>query len=157
MDARNGGRGIAGAPPDVSAGGAPHLLGGNTLVAPGSGTVDKEDRMREEVGKAPPRLEERKGASEYFLAFALLHAGCGDEVIEARLDKRALACWCLRCDELRIIGDPVGRDNGNLPGQGRVPRPIVCVNAFTLTTVLVGEPGLSRRRQARQALSNKSG
>jgi hypothetical protein len=41
-----------------------------------------------------PRLEERKEASEYFLAFALLHAGCGDEVIEARLDKRALACWC---------------------------------------------------------------
>ncbi len=73
-----------------------------------------EDRMREEVGKAPPRLEERKGASEYFLAFALLHAGCRDEVIEARLDKLALACWCLRCDELRIIGDPVGRDNGNL-------------------------------------------
>ena len=63
--------------------------------------------MREEVGKAPPRLEERKGASEYFLAFALLHAGCGDEVIEARLGKRTLACWCLRSDELRIIGDPV--------------------------------------------------
>src|SRR5919107_5303451 len=77
--------------------------------------------MREEVGKAPLRLEERKGASEYFLAFALLHAGCGDEVIETRLDKRALACWCLRCDELRIIGDPVGRDNGNLPGQGASP------------------------------------
>lgn len=63
--------------------------------------------MREQVGESPPRLEERKGASEYFLAFALLHAGCGDEVIEARLDKRTLACWCLRCDELRIIGDPV--------------------------------------------------
>jgi hypothetical protein len=84
-------------------------------VAPGSGTVDKEDRMREEVGKAPPRLEERKGASEYFLAFALLHAGCEDEVIEARLDIRILACWCLRCNELRIFGDdPVGTDNGNL-------------------------------------------
>ena len=54
--------------------------------------MDKEYRMREEVGKAPLRLEERKGASEYFLAFALLHAGCGDEVIEARLDKHALAC-----------------------------------------------------------------
>ena len=107
--------------------------------------------MREQVGESPPRLEERKGASEYFLAFALLHAGCGDEVIEARLDKRTLACWCLRCDELRIIGDPVGRDNGNLPGQGRVPRHIVCVNAFTLITLLVGEPGLSRRRRARQA------
>ena len=88
--------------------------------------------MREEVGKAaPPRLEERKEASEYFLAFALLHAGCGDEVIEIRLDKSTLACWCLRCEELRIIGDPVGRDNGNLPGQGRVPRRIVCVSAFT--------------------------
>jgi hypothetical protein len=70
--------------------------------------------MREEVGKAPPELEERKGASECFLAFALLHAGCGDEVIEARLDRRALVCWCLRCDELRIISDPVGRDNDNL-------------------------------------------
>ena len=94
--------------------------------------MDKEDRMREEVGKAPPRLEERIGASECFLAFALLHSGCGDEVIEARLDKRALACWCLRCEELRIIGDdPVGRDNGNLPGQGRIPRRIVCVTAFT--------------------------
>jgi hypothetical protein len=93
--------------------------------------VDKEDRMREEVGKAPPRLEERKGASEYLLAFALLHAGCGYEVIEARLDKRTLACWCLRCGELRIIGDPVGRDNGNPPGQGLVPRRIVHVNAFT--------------------------
>jgi hypothetical protein len=79
--------------------------------------VDKEDRMREEVGKAaPPRLEERQGANENFLAFTLLHAGCGDEVIEARLDKRALVCWCLRCEELQIISDPVGRDNGNLPG-----------------------------------------
>ena len=77
--------------------------------------------MREQVGEAPPSLEERKGASEYFFAFALLHAGCGDEVIEARLDKRSLACWCLRCDELRIIGDPVDRDNDNLPGQGRLP------------------------------------
>ena len=72
--------------------------------------------MREQNGKAPPRLGERQGASENFLAFALLHAGCGDEVIEARLDKRTLACWCLGCDEKRIIGDPVGRDNGNLPG-----------------------------------------
>jgi hypothetical protein len=87
--------------------------------------------MREEVGEAPPRCEEQKGASEYFLAFALLHAGCGDEVIEARLDKRTLACWCSRCDELRIIGDPVGRDNGNLPRQGRVPRRIVHLRAFT--------------------------
>ena len=95
-------------------------------MAAGNGTVDKEDQMLEEVGKAaPPRLEERQGASEYFLAFALVHAGCGDEVIETRLDKRALACWCLRCEELRIIGDPVGRDNGNLPGQGRVSRCIV--------------------------------
>ena len=75
-------------------------------MAAGSGTVDKEDQMREEVGTVPPRLEERKGASEYLLAFALLHAGCGDEVIEARLDKRALVCWCLRCTELRIIGAP---------------------------------------------------
>jgi hypothetical protein len=83
--------------------------------------VDKEDRMREEFGKASQRLEERKGASEYFLAFALLHAGCGDEVIEARLDKCALACWCLRCDELRIIGDPVGGDIGTLPRQGESP------------------------------------
>ena len=97
--------------------------------------------MREQVGKAPPRLEERKGASEYLLAFALLHAGCGDEVIEARLDKRSLACWCLRCDELRIIGDLVGRDNGNLSGEGRVPLPIVCVKTFTLTTLIIGEPG----------------
>jgi hypothetical protein len=87
--------------------------------------------MREEVGESPPRREKQKGASECFLTFALLHASCGDEVIEARLDKRALACWCLRCDELRIIGDPVGRDNGNLPGQGRVPRRIVHVSAFT--------------------------
>jgi hypothetical protein len=72
---------------------------------------------------------EARGAkrSECFLVFALLHAGCGDEVIEAKLDKRTLACWCLRCDELRIIGDPVGRDNGNLPEQGRVPRRIVRV------------------------------
>jgi hypothetical protein len=83
--------------------------------------VDKEDQMREEVGKAAPRLEERKGASEYFLAFALLHAGCGDEVIEARLDKHSLACWCLRCDELRIIGDPMGGDNSNLPRWGECP------------------------------------
>ena len=28
-------------------------------IASGSGIVDKEDRMREEVGKVPPRLEER--------------------------------------------------------------------------------------------------
>jgi len=63
--------------------------------------------MREEAAKSAPRHEERKGASEYFLAFVLLHTGCGDEVIEARLDKHALACWCLRCDELRIIGDPI--------------------------------------------------
>ena len=95
-------------------------------MVPGSGTVDKEDRMQEEVGKAaPPRLKERQGASEYFLACALLHAGYGDEVIQTALDKRALACWCLRCEELQIIGDPVGRDNGNLPGQGRVSRCIV--------------------------------
>jgi hypothetical protein len=121
VGARNGGRGIPGAPLDVNAGCAPRLSGGNTLVAPGSGTVDKEDRMQEEVGKASPRLEERKGASEYFLAFALLHAGCGDEVIEARLNKRTLACWCSRCDELRIISDPVGRDNGNLKVPARDP------------------------------------
>lgn len=70
--------------------------------------------MREDAGKAPLRLEERKEASECFLAFALLHADCGDEVIEARLDKRALACWCSRCDELWIIDGPAGRDNGNL-------------------------------------------
>jgi hypothetical protein len=107
--------------------------------------------MQEEVGKAPPRLEERREASEYFLAFALLHAGCGKEVIEARLDKHILACWCMRCDDLRIVGDSVSRDNDDLPGQGRVPRCIGCVSAFTSTTLLVGEPRLSRRRRARQA------
>ena len=77
--------------------------------------------MREQVGEAPPRLEERKGASEYFLAFALLHAGCGDEVIQTRLDKRSLACWCLRCDELRIIGDPVVGTTVIFWGRGESP------------------------------------
>jgi hypothetical protein len=77
--------------------------------------------MQEEVGKAPPRLEERRGASEYFLAFALLHAGCGDEVIEARLDKRTLACWCMRCDELRIIGDPWVGTTMIFRGRGESP------------------------------------
>ena len=133
----------------TNAGGARRLSGGNPPVAPGSGTVDKEDRMREEVGETPPRREKRKGASEYFLEFALLHAGCGDEVIEARLDKRTLACWCLRCDELRIIGDPVGRDNGNSPGQGRVPRHIVCANAFTLTNLMCEFIGRAASRAAR--------
>ena len=47
--------------------------------------------MREEVGEAPPRLEERKGASKRFLTLALLRAGCGDEMIEAASDRRAPA------------------------------------------------------------------
>ena len=61
--------------------------------------------MQEEVGKvAPPRPKKRQGASEYFLAFALLHAGCGEEVIEARLDKRAQACWCLEKQAASLEG-----------------------------------------------------
>ena len=42
-------------------------------------------------------------------------------MIEARLDKRSLACWCLRCDELRIIGDPVVGTTVIFWGRGESP------------------------------------
>lgn len=39
-----------------------------------------------------------------FAAFALLHARCGDAVVETRLDEGSLACWCVRCGEARVFG-----------------------------------------------------
>jgi len=40
-----------------------------------------------------------------FAGFALRHTGCGDEVLEVELDEGGvIACWCLRCDELRVFG-----------------------------------------------------
>ena len=62
--------------------------------------------MRKGFGEARPRSEGRGGPTEAdapFLAFVLLHAGCGDGVIEYRLGERFLACWCRRCDESRIF------------------------------------------------------
>ncbi len=39
-----------------------------------------------------------------FAAFVFKHGGCGDELIETRLDEELLTCWCLQCDELVTFG-----------------------------------------------------
>ena len=62
--------------------------------------------MRKESSEARPRPEGRGVPTEAdaaFLAFVLVHAGCGDGVAEYRLGERSLACWCRRCDEMRIF------------------------------------------------------
>lgn len=62
--------------------------------------------MRKRSGEAPPRPGGRGGATEAgaaFLAFVLIHAGCGDGAAEFRLGERSLACWCQRCDELKVF------------------------------------------------------
>ena len=62
--------------------------------------------MHEEPGGARPRPRGRGALTEVgaaFFAFVLRHAGCGDGVAESRLDERSLACWCRRCDELRVF------------------------------------------------------
>lgn len=41
-----------------------------------------------------------------FAVFVFAHAGCGDEVLDSRVDEDSVECWCLRCDEMRIFGPP---------------------------------------------------
>lgn len=42
-----------------------------------------------------------------FAAFSLEHAGCGDEVIEVRVDEHTILEWCMACRVMRIFGpDP---------------------------------------------------
>ena len=62
--------------------------------------------MSKESGGARPQPKGRGGPTELgaaFFAFVLRHADCGDGVAESRLDERSVACWCRRCDELRIF------------------------------------------------------
>lgn len=62
--------------------------------------------MNKESGGARSRPKGRVGPTKVgvaFFAFVLRHAGCEDGVSESRLDERSLACWCRRCDELRVF------------------------------------------------------
>lgn len=62
--------------------------------------------MHEEPCGARPRPRGRGAPTEVgaaFFAFVLLHAGCGDGASEFRLGERSVACWCRRCDELRVF------------------------------------------------------
>jgi hypothetical protein len=38
------------------------------------------------------------------VTFVSKHGGCGDDLIETRLDEDLLACWCPHCDEMRTFG-----------------------------------------------------
>jgi hypothetical protein len=39
-----------------------------------------------------------------FAEFALYHAECADEVMEARLDRDSIVCWCPCCGALWVFG-----------------------------------------------------
>lgn len=56
------------------------------------------------VGKSTRAVLEAAGSD--FIRFALSHAGCGEAVIEHRLDDLSIASWCGRCGELRVFTMP---------------------------------------------------
>jgi hypothetical protein len=48
--------------------------------------------------------QHRADIATSFAAFVFSHAECGEAVFEGRLSERSIACWCLRCDEMRALG-----------------------------------------------------
>ena len=39
-----------------------------------------------------------------FAAFSLMHAECGDDLLEVRIGERMLLEWCLACAVLEVFG-----------------------------------------------------
>ena len=69
------------------------------------GLVDTWNVMRYDVH--PPEVSEVGTADDAelsFAAFSLVHAACGDDVLEVRLGEWALLAWCMTCDVMRIFG-----------------------------------------------------
>ncbi len=48
--------------------------------------------------------EEDSGWDLSFAVFSLMHAGCGEGVIEQRLGERSLLVWCPSCAVLETFG-----------------------------------------------------
>lgn len=67
---------------------------GSALVFPPTG----KDGNTIEEGALSSNCSEQSALD--FAVFALVHARCGNAVIETRLDEHHMACWCMRCDEL---------------------------------------------------------
>ena len=69
-------------------------------------------RLRVLLHSRRSTLARRFGPSEFvqghaglaLVAFVSKHGGCGDDLIETRLDEDLLACWCPHCDEMRTFG-----------------------------------------------------
>ena len=71
--------------------------------------VDTETVMHYDVDLADLLEARTVGEGDLsFAAFSLEHAGCGDDVVEVRVDERTLLEWCMACHVMEIFG----------PGEG---------------------------------------
>jgi hypothetical protein len=61
--------------------------------------------LRYEVEPVHPVEAEIPGVGELsFAVFSLVHAACGDDVLEVRIGKRMLLEWCMACAVMEVFG-----------------------------------------------------
>jgi hypothetical protein len=60
--------------------------------------------MREHEREDVPAGADTGGFDASFAVFSLIHAGCGDDLVEWRIDEGLLLVWCPPCSVLGLFG-----------------------------------------------------
>jgi hypothetical protein len=61
--------------------------------------------LRYDVEQAHPAEAEDPGEGDLsFAVFSLVHAACGDDVLEVRVGERMLLEWCTGCAVMEVFG-----------------------------------------------------
>jgi hypothetical protein len=71
--------------------------------------ADIESMVRYDVELVDPLEAENTGEEDLsFAVFSLVHAVCGDDVLEVRIGERMLLGWCLSCAVMEVFGPREG-------------------------------------------------
>jgi hypothetical protein len=67
--------------------------------------ADTDSVVRYDVEPVHPVEAEIPGEGELsFAVFSLVHAACGDDVLEVRIGERMLLEWCMACAVMEVFG-----------------------------------------------------
>jgi hypothetical protein len=71
--------------------------------------ADIESMVRYYVELVDPLRAENTGEKDLsFAVFSLVHAVCGDDVLEVRIGERMLLGWCMSCAVMEVFGPREG-------------------------------------------------
>jgi hypothetical protein len=67
--------------------------------------ADTDSVVRYDVEPVDPTEARTAGEGDLsFAVFSLVHAACGDDVLEVRIGERMLLEWCAECAVMEVFG-----------------------------------------------------